>query len=316
MTALRVDNELSEWKSVKRGVWQGCVLSPDLFSLYSEMILRDIEGIGGITVRGRNINNVRFADDKIFVAETEKELLEILDAGVTSSEAKGLMLNCKKTVSVVFTRESDVPNCVLRVHSEVIEKEEHFVYLGGELTSDGKSDKEVKKRIEMAKATFNKLKTVLINHQISMTTKLRILKCYACSVLLYGCKDWTLHKNLEYRIHSCEMWFLRRLLRVSWNDRETNESVLQRAGVRRQLLAEVKKRQMKFFGLVIRKDGIENLIVTGKIEEKRTQRRQRYKLSDTILRWSRSEINSIIHKTRNREDWRAMTVNVCNRYDI
>ena len=76
------------------------------------------------------------------------------------------------------------------------------------------------------------------------------------------------------------MWFLRRLLRVSWKDRETNESVLQRAGLGRQLLAEVKKIQMKFFGHLIRKDGIENLVVTGKIEGKRAQGRQIYKLHE------------------------------------
>ena len=93
-------------------------------------------------------------------------------------------------------------------------------------------------------------------------------------------------------------------------------SVLQRTGEERQLLAEVEKRQMKFLGHVIRKDGIENLVVTGKIEEKRAQGQPRYKLSDNILRWSKSEINSIIHRTRNREDWRTVTVNVCNRHDI
>ena len=98
------------------------------------------------------------------------------------------------------------------------------------------------------------------------------------------------------------MWFLRRLLRVSWKDQETNESVWQRVGVGRQLLAKVKKRQRKFFGHVIRKDRIENLEVARKIEGKKAQGRQRYKLSDNILRWSRSEINSIIHRTRNRED--------------
>ena len=104
------------------------------------MIVRDIKGTGGITVGGRNINNVRFADDTVFVAEIEKELQKILDIGVTSSETKGLMLNRKKTVSMVFTRESSIPNCVLRVHNEVIKLKEHFTYLGGQLTSDGKSN--------------------------------------------------------------------------------------------------------------------------------------------------------------------------------
>ena len=159
------------------------------------MILRDIEGIEGITVGGRNINNVRFADDTFFVAETEKEFQEILDVGIANSEAKGLMLNSKRTVSVVFTRESDVPNCVLQVHYEIIKHEEHFSYLE-ELTSDGKSDK-LKKKIGMTKATFSKLKTVLINNQISKATKLRILKCYVWSVLLYGGEAWTLNKNLR-----------------------------------------------------------------------------------------------------------------------
>ena len=101
---------------------------------------------------------------------------------------------------------------------------------------------------------------------------------------------------------------------MSWKDRETNKSVFQRAEVGRQLLAEVKKRQMKFFGLVIRKDGIENLVFTGKIEGKRAQRRQRYKLSDNILRWSKTEINSIIHRARNRLE--GYTAYVCNKHDI
>ena len=128
------------------------------------MIISDIEGIRGITVGGRNINNVRFADDTVFAAETEKELQEILDVGVTNGEAKGLKRNCKKTVSMVFIRESGVPKCELRVYDEVIKQEEHFTYLRGEQTSNGKSDKEFKKRIGMAKATFSKLKTVLIYH--------------------------------------------------------------------------------------------------------------------------------------------------------
>ena len=182
-------------ESIKRGVRRGCVLSPHLFSLYNEMIWRDMEVIGGITVGGRNINNVRFADDTVFIAETEKELQEILDAGVTSSEAKGLTLNNKKTVSMVFTRESGIPNCMLQVHNEVIKQEKHCTYLGGELTSDGKSDKEDKKRIGMAKATFSKLKTVLTNHQISMASKLRILKCYVWFVLLYDARHGHLTKT-------------------------------------------------------------------------------------------------------------------------
>ena len=75
-------------------------MSPDIFSVYSEMILRSIEEMKGIIVGGVNINNIRFADDTVFLAESEEELQDILDIGVQESENKGLSLNCKKTISM------------------------------------------------------------------------------------------------------------------------------------------------------------------------------------------------------------------------
>jgi hypothetical protein len=151
--AIKVKNEVSEWKQIRRGIRQGCVMSPVLFSLYSENILRDIENIGGIVVEGRNINNVRFADDTVFLAETEKELQEILDVGVSGSEEKGLDLNSKKTISVVFTRKTNIPQCQLQVKGEKIKQEDRFIYLGGELTSNGKCKQEVNRRMGIAKTT-------------------------------------------------------------------------------------------------------------------------------------------------------------------
>ena len=74
---IRIGGETSKWTSIKRGVRQGCVLSPDLFNLYSEVILRDIKDMPGAKIDGVNINNVRYADDTVIIAENEKDLQNI-----------------------------------------------------------------------------------------------------------------------------------------------------------------------------------------------------------------------------------------------
>ena len=99
-----------------------------------------------------------------------------------------------------------------------------------------------------------------------METRLRVLHCCIHPVLLYGSEAWTITSDLRKRLDSCEMWFLRRMIRIPWTDKSTNEEVLQRAGVERKLIGEIRTRQMRFLGHVIRKDGLESLALTGKIE--------------------------------------------------
>ena len=111
MAAMRIRNQLSERKLIRRGVRQECVLSPDLFSLSSEMILRPREDEEGISVGGRNITIIRFADNMVFVAKSKVNLQKILDKSNVESEVKGLMFNCKKTVAVVFSKKQVKPVC-------------------------------------------------------------------------------------------------------------------------------------------------------------------------------------------------------------
>ena len=94
--AMRIGNGLSAFQDIKRGVRQGCVLSPDLFSIYSEIIMRAIEGMPSIKVGGYNMNNIRYADDTVLIADNEKELQEMLDTVVRESKNKGLYLWIKR----------------------------------------------------------------------------------------------------------------------------------------------------------------------------------------------------------------------------
>ena len=94
--AVRYENEYSQFCSIRRGVRQGCVFSPDLFNLYSESIIRNIQDIKGVIVGGFNINNLRYADDIVLIADSREKLQEMVDIIHAQSEVKGLSVNFKK----------------------------------------------------------------------------------------------------------------------------------------------------------------------------------------------------------------------------
>ena len=105
--------------------------------------------------------------------------------------------------------------------------------------------------------------------------RLRLLKCYVWSVLLYGSETWTLDRKLKKRLDAAEMWFLRRMLRVPWTARMSNERVLERAGVERQLLRVLRTRQLRFLGHLLRGNGLEREVLLGRIEGRRGRGRPR-----------------------------------------
>ena len=86
--AVRCDKDLSEWMSIKQGVRQGCVASPHLFALYTEMIMREIEDMEGFRIGGKVVNNLRYADDTVILAESEQQLQQLINTVVTESELK------------------------------------------------------------------------------------------------------------------------------------------------------------------------------------------------------------------------------------
>ena len=119
---------------------------------------------------------------------------------------------------------------------------------------------------------------------------------------------------MEQRLEAMEMWCWRRMLKVSWTERRSNASILEAIGSRRELLATVRKRQMSFFGHVIREDGLENLAVTGRILGTRSRGRPRKKYVDVMREVIGGGITTqqLLNMTRHREQWRSMSANVFN----
>ena len=259
-------------------------MSPDFFNLYSEHILRRLEeSHDGVTINGVCINNIRYADDTALIADSEEGLERLLDLVLDASSDEGREINCNKTFCMVVSKERQPPACNLICNGTGIEQVNSFNHLGSMLTSDGRCEKEIRRRIGMVKTSFNQMSPVLKDRKLSIQLKVRLLKCFIWSVLLYGCESWTLSAALTRNIEATEMWFYRRMLRVSYTAHETNISVLQRMGQERQLLRTIKERQTRFTGHIIRKGQLEDLILAGKVQGKKARGGQRLLFLNQVM---------------------------------
>ena len=314
--AIRINNDTSEYTSIKRGVRQGCVLSPDLFNIYSEMILRNLEDVEGIKIGGNNCNNIRYADDTVLMASNEQDLQKMIDIVSKESIKMGLSLNIKKTECMCVSKSKIIPTCKVYINREPVKQVNRFHYLGSIITSDGRCDEDIKMRIALSKQAFQKMSPVLKNRTISIDTKTRVLKCYVWSILLYGSECWTISKEMEKRLEATEMWFLRRMLNVPWTARETNESILKRTKSKRFLINTIRYRQLKFLGHIIRKGCLEHLVLSGKIKGKKDKGRPRIKYLENVNLWIEKQgytKTDFLHAAQDRKNWRIMLANVCNR---
>jgi len=139
-------------------------------------------------------------------------------------------------------------------------------YLNATINEGWDCDEEVKLRTNYAKATFFKLKNLLLARSLSLALRLRVIKCYIWPILPYGAETWSIKVRTLNRIVAFKMWTLRRLLRVPWTAHATNKEILRTAGCERELLNIVKERKVSYFGHILRggKYYIPKLILDGK----------------------------------------------------
>ena len=151
----------SEFK-IEKGVRQGCVLSPNLFNLYTEKIFREVGDMKGV-----NINNLRYADDTVLLAEGLMFLQALLTAVNEKGKPYAIEMNIIKTKSMVISRKKPVPNISVSVEGKPIQQVDRMVYLGYMATEDGKCDKEIKGRIGIARTAFESMAKILTSRNIS-----------------------------------------------------------------------------------------------------------------------------------------------------
>ena len=311
---VRTDRGNSDSIKIRRGTRQGCVLSPYLFNLFTELIFRAIEKEGeGVTVGGRRISNLRYADDTAITAENENELHILANRVNEEGKDYGMKMNIKKTKTMVISRKDEIPKVSITLDGEPVEQVNKFVYLGELITENGKCEDEICRRIEIARMSFSKMRTVLTNPKLSIAARFRFIKCYVWSTLLYGVETWTVSKRSQQRLEAFEMWTLRRMLRISWTRHVTNEEVLCLANTKRALFDTVRQRKLSFFGHMMRHDSLQRDLLEGMVEGRRGRGRPRLQWSGNITQWTGLTFEQAKRIAQDRRRWRLMTGNV-NRH--
>ena len=289
---LRYENETSQEITIKRGVRQGFILSPCLFNIYTEYLIREaLEDEKGININGQNITNIRYADDTIILAESEQQLQSMIDKLGATCEQYGMAMNARKTKSMIVEKTPE-KQCEVNVKGQRLTQVKQYKYLGTTVENTGQCKTEVANRINQAKVTFWKKATILRSN-ISIKTRIRILMCYVFSVVSYGCETWTYSKAIDHKINAFEMWCYRRMLRISWTSHTTNIDVLQKIGVKETpMLNNVKHRKLSYAGHIMRNtSGHYDTLLTileGRLEGKTRKREtktnvgRRYKRMDWL----------------------------------
>ena len=156
---------------------------------------------------------------------------------------------------------------------------------------------DIKCRIAETKIAFAEVKNILANLKMPFDLRYRILNCYVMPILLYGCENWILNKQQIKRLEATEMWFIRRMQKISWKEKKTNEQVL-RETIGKQKIVQ---RQVSFLGHLMRKGQLENIVTTAKINGKRKRGKPSIQYKDQIKKWTQQEsIESLMSKIYER----------------
>ena len=176
----------------------------------------------GIKIAGRNIYNLRYADDTTFMAESEEELKSLLMKVKEESEKVGLKLNIQKTKIMA----SGATITSWEIDGETMERVADFILGGSKITADGDCSHEIKRRLLLGRRVMTNLDSILKSRDITLPTKVCLVKAMVFPVVMYGCESWTIKKAKHQRIDAFELWCWIRLLRVPWTARRSNQSIL------------------------------------------------------------------------------------------
>ena len=179
------------------------------------------EAQAGIKIAGRNINNLRYADDVILMAESEEQLKSLLMKVKEESEKAGLKLNIQKAKIMALC-----PIAPWQIDGETMETVRDFTFLGSKITADGDSSHEIKRCLFLGRKAMTKLDSILKSRDITLPTKVHIIKAIVFPVVMYECESWTVKKAECQRIYVFELWCYRRVLRDPWTSRRLNQSIL------------------------------------------------------------------------------------------
>ena len=211
----------------------------------------------GIKISRRNINNLRYADDTTLMAESEEELKSLLMKVKEKSEKICLKLNIQKTKIM-----TSGPISSWEIDGETVERMSDFILGGSKITADGDCSHEIKRRLLLGRKVMTNLDSILKSRDITLPTKVRLVKAMVFPVVIHGCESWTVKKVEHRKIDAFELLCWRRLLRVPWTARRSNLSILEQISPGCSLKGLMLKLKLQYFGhLIQRVDSLEKTLM-------------------------------------------------------
>ena len=217
------------------------------------------EAQAGIKIAGRNINNLRYANDTTLMAESEEELKSFLMNVKEESEKAGLKLHIQKTKIMASSSITS-----WQIDGETVETVSDFIFLGSKVTADGDFSHEIKRHLLLGRKVMTNLDSILKSRDITLPTRVHLVKAMVFPVVMYGCESWTIKKAKHQRIDAFEPWCWRRLLRVPWTARRSNQSILKEISPEHLLEGLMLKLKLRNFGHLMRRtDSLEKTLMLG-----------------------------------------------------
>ena len=199
-----------DWFQIGKGVHQGCILSPCLFNLHAEYIMwnaRLDEAQTGIKISGRNTNNLRYADDMTpHLWQKWRGTKEPLNESERGEWKSWLKLDIQKMKSM-----ASGPITSWQLEWETMETVTDFIFLVSKITADGDSRHEIKRCLLLGRKVMTNLDSILKSREVTLLTKLYLVKAMVFPVVMYGCESWTIKKAERWRIDAFKPWCWKRL---------------------------------------------------------------------------------------------------------
>ena len=316
---VRVGNEMSEWFTVRVGLRQGCVMSPWLFNLYIDGVVREVNArvLGrGVELIDANdnawqMNQLLFADDTVVVADSEEKLCQLVNEFGRVCKRRKLRVNVGKSKVMRCTNGEDGNRLNVVLDGEVLEEVSQFKYLGSVIAADGGVEADVRHRVNEGCKVLGAMNGLMKNRGLEMDVKRVLYEKVVVPTVTYGSELWGMKVSERRRLNVFEMKCLRSMAGVTRWDRLRNEVVRERTGVRKELAARVDMNVLRWFGHLVRMDNerLTKRVLNASVSGRNVRGRPKYGWMDGVKKALNDRGMNVIEaneRARNRNEWRAI----------